>query len=300
MNSLKLNNIAHKSGFVNIIGLPNVGKSTLMNQLLGEKLSIVTHKPQTTRHRILGILSAPEYQIVLSDVPGYVEDMSYEMHRKMNTYIEESFKDGDILLVMINPGDQTELAPEVLKLIDKSKAYKILVVNKIDLHDSDDVKNTAAQWNEKLAFDETRLMAAETGEGVGELLDTLVAHLPEGPAYYPKDQISNKNVRFFISEMIREQIFLQFRQEIPYSAQVDIEGYTDKEDIIHIDAIIYVNRKSQKYIIIGKNGSAIKQLGIASRKNIEEFIGKQVFLKLHVKVREKWRNNEDLLRKFGY
>ncbi|WP_261395401.1 GTPase Era [Membranihabitans marinus] len=297
---MKLNNIAHKSGFVNIIGLPNVGKSTLMNQLLGEKLSIVTHKPQTTRHRILGILSAPEYQIVLSDVPGYVEDMSYEMHRKMNTYIEESFKDGDILLVMINPGDQTELAPEVLKLIDKSKAYKILVVNKIDLHDSDDVKNTAAQWNEKLAFDETRLMAAETGEGVGELLDTLVAHLPEGPAYYPKDQISNKNVRFFISEMIREQIFLQFRQEIPYSAQVDIEGYTDKEDIIHIDAIIYVNRKSQKYIIIGKNGSAIKQLGIASRKNIEEFIGKQVFLKLHVKVREKWRNNEDLLRKFGY
>lgn len=297
---MKLNNIAHKSGFVNIIGLPNVGKSTLMNQLLGEKLSIVTHKPQTTRHRILGILSAPEYQIVLSDVPGYVEDMSYEMHRKMNTYIEESFKDGDILLVMINPGDQTELAPEVLKLIDKSKAYKILVVNKIDLHDPDDVKNTAAQWNEKLAFDETRLMAAETGEGVGELLDTLVAHLPEGPAYFPKDQISNKNVRFFISEMIREQIFLQFRQEIPYSAQVDIEGYTDKEDIIHIDAIIYVNRKSQKYIIIGKNGSAIKQLGIASRKNIEEFIGKQVFLKLHVKVREKWRNNEDLLRKFGY
>lgn len=297
---MKQNNLVHKSGFVNIIGLPNVGKSTLMNQLLGEKLSIVTHKPQTTRHRILGILSAPEYQIVLSDVPGYVEDMSYQMHRKMNSYIEESFKDGDILLVMINPGDHTELAPDVVKLIDGSKAYKILVINKIDLFDPADVKAKAASWNEKLTFDETRLISAEKGEGVGDLLDDLVQHLPEGPAYYPKDQISNKNVRFFISELIREQIFLQFRQEIPYSAQVDIEGYKDKEDIIHIEAMIYVNRKSQKYIIIGKNGSAIKELGIQARKNIEEFLGKQVFLKLHVKVREKWRNNDDLLRKFGY
>lgn len=297
---MKQNNLVHKSGFVNIIGLPNVGKSTLMNQLLGEKLSIVTHKPQTTRHRILGILSAPEYQVVLSDVPGYVEDMSYQMHRKMNSYIEESFKDGDILLVMINPGDHTELAPDVVKLIDGSKAYKILVINKIDLFDPADVKAKAASWNEKLTFDETRLISAEKGEGVGDLLDDLVQHLPEGPAYYPKDQISNKNVRFFISELIREQIFLQFRQEIPYSAQVDIEGYKDKEDIIHIEAMIYVNRKSQKYIIIGKNGSAIKELGIQARKNIEEFLGKQVFLKLHVKVREKWRNNDDLLRKFGY
>ncbi len=297
---MKQSSFSHKSGFVNIIGLPNVGKSTLMNQLLGEKISIVTHKPQTTRHRILGILSAPEYQIVLSDVPGYVEDTSYKMHRKMNSYIEESFKDADILLVMINPGDQTEFAPDVVQLIGESEAYKILLINKIDLYDSSDVKAKETAWNEKLDFNESRLIAAESGEGVGDLLDVLVEHLPEGPAYYPKDQISNKNVRFFISEMIREQIFLQFRQEIPYSAQVDIEGYKDKDDIIHIEAMIYVNRKSQKYIIIGKNGSAIKELGIQSRKNIEDFLGKQVFLKLHVKVREKWRNNDDLLRKFGY
>src|SRR5690606_27983025 len=271
-----------------------------MNQLLGEKLSIVTHKPQTTRHRILGILSAPEYQMILSDVPGYVEEVTYHMHRKMNSYIDESFEDADILLVMVSPTDEKVLADQLIQQVDKSKAFKILIINKIDQSTSESVAEVSKEWNEKIKFDNTAEISAEHGTGVGDLLDELVAHLPEGPSYYPKDQISNKNIRFFISEIIREQIFLQFRQEIPYSAQVDIEEYKEEDDIIHISAMIYVNRKSQKYIIIGKNGSAIKELGIQSRQNIEEYLGKKVFLNLHVKVREKWRNNEDLLRKFGY
>jgi len=271
-----------------------------MNHLLGEKLSIVTHKPQTTRHRILGILSAPEYQMVISDVPGYVEETSYQMHRKMNTYVEESFEDADILMVMIDPGDKSELAPNIIQLIDKSEAYKVLIINKIDKFTEDEVDVVANHWNEKLTVDKTFRISAGQGDGIPELLEVLVEQLPQGPAYYPKDQISNRNVRFFISEMIREQIFLQFRQEIPYSAQVDIESFQEEEEIIRIEAMIYVNRKSQKYILIGEKGSAIKELGIQSRANIEEYLGKKVFLKLHVKVREKWRNNEDLLRKFGY
>lgn len=277
-----------------------MGKSTLINQLLGEKLSIVTPKPQTTRHRILGILSTADYQIVLSDVPGYVEEVSYHMHQKMNSYIEESFEDADILVVMVSPLDQNELADEIVQRIRQSEVYKILVINKVDLSSESEVDALAQQWSEKLPFDKVLKMSAEHGAGVGDLLDVLVEHLPEGPEYYPKDQISNRNIRFFVSELIREQIFLQFRQEIPYSAQVDIESYREEEDIIHIEAMIYVNRKSQKHILIGKNGSAIKELGIKSRENIEEYLGKKVFLKLHVKVRERWRDNEDLLRKFGY
>ncbi len=277
-----------------------MGKSTLINQLLGEKLSIVTPKPQTTRHRILGILSTADYQIVLSDVPGYVEEVSYHMHQKMNSYIEESFEDADILVVMVSPLDQNELADEIVQRIRQSEVYKILVINKVDLSNESEVDALAQQWSEKLPFDKVLKMSAEHGAGVGDLLDVLVEHLPEGPEYYPKDQISNRNIRFFVSELIREQIFLQFRQEIPYSAQVDIESYREEEDIIHIEAMIYVNRKSQKHILIGKNGSAIKELGIKSRENIEEYLGKKVFLKLHVKVRERWRDNEDLLRKFGY
>lgn len=277
-----------------------MGKSTLINQLLGEKLSIVTPKPQTTRHRILGILSTADYQIVLSDVPGYVGEVSYHMHQKMNSYIEESFEDADILVVMVSPLDQNELADEIVQLIRQSEVYKILVINKVDLSNESEVDALAQQWSDKLPFDKILKMSAEHGAGVGDLLDVLVEHLPEGPEYYPKDQISNRNIRFFVSELIREQIFLQFRQEIPYSAQVDIESYREEEDIIHIEAMIYVNRKSQKHILIGKNGSAIKELGIKSRENIEEYLGKKVFLKLHVKVRERWRDNEDLLRKFGY
>lgn len=277
-----------------------MGKSTLINQLLGEKLSIVTPKPQTTRHRILGILSTADYQIVLSDVPGYVEEVSYHMHQKMNSYIEESFEDADILVVMVSPLDQNELADEIVQRIRQSEVYKILVINKVDLSSESEVDALAQQWSDKLPFDKVLKMSAEHGAGVGDLLDVLVEHLPEGPEYYPKDQISNRNIRFFVSELIREQIFLQFRQEIPYSAQVDIESYREEEDIIHIEAMIYVNRKSQKHILIGKNGSAIKELGIKSRENIEEYLGKKVFLKLHVKVRERWRDNEDLLRKFGY
>lgn len=271
-----------------------------MNRLLGEKLSIVTHKPQTTRQRILGIVSASNYQIILSDLPGYVEETSYSMHRKMNSYIDESFQDADIIVTMIDPEDKTQLAPDIIERVDKSEAFKILLINKIDRNTKEDIEEVVSFWHAKTEFDNTMLISAERGDGVEELLGVLIEQLPEGPAYYPKDQMSNKNVRFFISEMIREQIFLQFRQEIPYSAQVDIERYNEEEDIIHIEAMIYVNRKSQKYIMIGKQGSAIKQLGIAARKNIEEFLGKQVFLQLHIKVREKWRNNDDLLRKFGY
>lgn len=294
------NDPVHKSGFVNIIGLPNVGKSTLMNFLLNDKLSIVTHKPQTTRHRILGILSGDNYQMILSDVPGFVENESYQMHRRMNTFVSESFEDADILILMVDATDDQELHPRLIDRFSKTNIPKILVINKSDLAGSNDLEEKKKKWTDTIGFDKVFVISAKEGKDIEPLLLSLFDYLPEGPPYFPKDQISNRNVRFFISEMVREQIFLQYRQEIPYSCEVDIERFKDKGDIIHIEAMIYVNRKSQKSIIIGKGGSAIKQLGIDSRQQIEEFVGKKVFLKLHVKVREKWRDNEDLLEKFGY
>ncbi|GAA5220315.1 GTPase Era [Membranihabitans marinus] len=297
---MKLNNEEHRSGYVNIIGLPNVGKSTLMNFLLEDKLSIVTHKPQTTRHRILGILSGDDYQMILSDVPGYVEDESYSMHRKMNAYVSESFQDADVLMVMIEPGDRQLLESDLIDKITGIEIPKFLVVNKIDKYKEEDVDKVINDWKEKVDFKAVFAISALQGKGVEDLFPDLLEALPPGPAYFPKDQISNKDVRFFVSEMIREQIFLQFRQEIPYSCQVDIESYKELEDIHHIEAMIYVNRKTQKSILIGKGGESIKNLGIASRKRIEEFVGKKVFLKLHIKVREKWRDNDNLLERFGY
>lgn len=290
----------HRSGFVNIVGLPNVGKSTLMNHLLEDKLSIVTHKPQTTRHRILGILSTEDYQMILSDVPGYVEEVSYSMHRKMNAFVSESFEDADILIVMVDPSGENLLKSDLKDRIQALDIPKFLVFNKMDLYEETDVETLEAAWVAEVEFNGVFKISARNGDNVADLLKAILTHLPEGPVYYPKDQISDKNVRFFVSEMIREQIFLLFRQEIPYSCQVDIERYKEMEEIDHIEAMIYVNRKTQKSILIGKGGEAIKKLGIESRKQIEAFLGKKVFLKLHIKVREKWRDNENLLEKFGY
>lgn len=297
---MKSNKGKHRSGFVNIIGLPNVGKSTLMNLLLGDKLSIVTHKPQTTRHRILGILSEDDYQIIFSDVPGYVSQSSYRMHHRMNDFVTESLEDADVLLVMTEPGEKGEINPELLEKIRQHEAPKVLVVNKADAFSEEEVAAVKEKWTELIPFQNTEIISAREEMNTDHLLTTILDHLPEGPVYYPKDQISNRDLRFFVSEMIREQIFLQYRQEIPYSAEVDIERYVEKEDLVHIEAMIYVERKSQKYILIGKKGAAIKQVGIEARKNIEEFLGSKVFLELHVKVRDKWRDNENLLQKFGY
>lgn len=297
---MKQNNQGHQSGFVSIIGLPNVGKSTLLNQLVGENLSIVTHKPQTTRHRILGIVSEPEYQIVLSDVPGYIAQKGYLMHQRMNDFVHESFEDADLLLVMADPGMKEVMAPELIEKIKRTSVPKVLMVNKIDEAGEEELEVVRKRWEELLPFDEVMMISAREESSRSRVISMILKYLPEGPIYFPKDQLADRDVRFFVSEFIREEIFLQYRQEIPYSSEVDIEDYTETEEMVHIHAMIYVERKSQKFIMIGKNGSAIKQLGIESRKRIEEFIGKKVFLQLHVKVREKWRDNQNLLQRFGY
>ena len=297
---MKQNNQGHQSGFVSIIGLPNVGKSTLLNQLVGENLSIVTHKPQTTRHRILGILSEPTYQIVLSDVPGYISRKGYLMHQRMNEFVHESFEDADIILVLVDPAMKEVMAPDLIERIKRSSVPKLLIINKEDVSTEEELEAAKERWEQLLTFDENLIISAQEESHRSLLIDVILKYLPEGPAYFPDDQMADRDVRFFVSEFIREEIFLQFRQEIPYSSEVDIEEYKELEDIVHINAMIYVERKSQKYILIGKNGEAIKQLGIESRKRIEKFIGKKVFLQLHVKVREKWRDNKNLLQRFGY
>lgn len=296
---MKQNN-KHRAGFVSIIGLPNVGKSTLLNQIIGENLSIVSHKPQTTRHRILGILSEPEYQIVLSDVPGYVSKKGYLMHQRMNEYVQSSFEDADIIMVLVDPGMDRKFSPELIENIIKAKVPKFLLINKSDQYREEELEKSQKEWQELMSFDESLIISALDEKDRSAVIDTILKYLPENPPYFPEDQIADRDTRFFVSEFIREEIFLQFREEIPYSSEVDIEDFKELDDIIHIQAMIYVERNSQKYILIGKKGAAIKQLGIESRKKIEEFLGKKVFLSLHVKVREKWRDNKNLLQRFGY
>jgi GTPase len=295
----------HKSGFVNIVGKPNVGKSTLLNALIGERMSIITHKPQTTRHRIIGLLTTPEYQIVFSDTPGYIKDPSYKMHRAMNKQIEGTLEDADILLVVV---DATEIPDDdhpVLEFIAKATMPILLVINKIDAVPEAALTERTTWWNMHIKALATLHLSAKTEKGTKELLEKILELLPEGPAYYPEDELSDRSERFFVSEMIREQILLQYSDEIPYSVEVGIESYKDAktnagEPIARIYAVIYVSRETQKAIVLGKGGMAIKRLGTESRKRIEAFIQSKVFLELTVKVRENWRDDERTLQWFGY
>lgn len=288
----------HKAGFVNIIGNPNVGKSTLMNALVGEKLSIITSKAQTTRHRILGIVNGDDFQIVYSDLPGLLQPV-YKLQEKMMGYIEIALKDADIFLYMIEAGEK-KINQSVLDRILESGIPIIVILNKIDLSNQDDVVKLMAHWQEVFKGKDVIPISALNNFNIQKVLDRIIELLPESPPFYPKGELTDKSMRFFISEIIREKILIQFKQEIPYSVEIVVESYKEEEHIIHIGALIYVTRESQKMIMLGKGGQAIKRVGIESRKDIEALVGKQIFLDLTVKVSKDWRNNENQLRRFGY
>lgn len=294
----------HKSGFVNIIGNPNVGKSTLMNALLGDKLSIMTSKPQTTRHRILGIYNDDDFQIVFSDSPGMIEDPHYSMQSSMNKFAYSSFEDADILLFVVDLFEEYDGEEKVLQLLKKATVPKFFIINKIDLDKDGKLEEIKKKWQELVNFDQVFEISALNKLGTEYLMEQIKENLQEGPAYYPKDQLSDKNVRFFISEIIREKILLQYKKEVPYSCEVIVEDFKESElngePFAHIHASIYVNRKTQKSIIIGKGGQAMKKLAIASRKDIEEFVGHRVYLEFNVRIKQNWRDDERTLKHFGY
>lgn len=290
--------MAFKSGFVNIIGNPNVGKSTLMNALVGEKLSIITPKVQTTRHRILGIVTNEDLQIIFSDTPGIVKP-HYELHHSMMNYVINALEDADILLYLTQPKD--EPAQEaILEKIKESNLPLIIIINKIDLSTQDEVEQTMAQWKKIFPHSEIIPISALLKFNLESLMNRILEKLPENPPYYEKDRLTDKTERFFVSEIIREKIFKLYHREVPYSTEVVVERFKEEENIVRIMAYIFVARESQKIILIGKQGKAIKQLGTEARKDIEEFIGKKVFLELSVKVRKDWRNDPKQLKRLGY
>lgn len=281
-----------------MIGKPNAGKSTLMNNILGSKISITTHKAQTTRHQVVGIFSDEDTQIIFLDTPGVISP-SYELQKAMMKTVERARSDADVILFIFDPTDKHP-TDEVIELLRSINKPIILVVNKIDAIERERAEKKVETLESQLRFKAVHYLSALKGEGVSELLDEIRTLLVPGPPYYPKEDLSEHPVRFFVSELIREQLYLQFQEEIPYSCTVDVISYSEDVDIDRISAEIIVNRKSQKGMLIGKGGKAIKKLGIAARSSIEEFLGKQVFLDLHVKVREKWREKENWVRNLGY
>jgi GTP-binding protein Era len=289
----------HKSGFVNIIGKPNVGKSTLMNKLVGENVSIITSKAQTTRHRILGMLNGEDFQIVYSDTPGILKPQ-YELHKSMMQFVRLSVEDADVLLLMVEifeKIDQDLLNP----LLKKTEGKIVLLLNKIDLvKDAKEIEQKKTMWQSYYPFDTIIPVSALLGTNLDLVFDTILKLLPVHPPYYPKDQLTDKPERFFAAETIREKIFQTYKQEVPYSTEVVITDFHEDETIIRMRAEIYVERDSQKGIIIGKKGAALKKIGISARKDLEAFFGKQVFLEQYVKVEKDWRRNRNKLNKFGY
>lgn len=294
----------HYSGYVNIIGKPNVGKSTLLNAVVGEKMAIITSKPQTTRHRILGILSEEDYQVVFSDTPGLIHDPGYKMQKAMNDAAFSIFEDADVVLFVIDPYDPYDGTEKVLDKLKHAKVPKFLVINKVDQSTPEQLKEMMALWSERITFDEIHCISALEKIGIDHLVSQIKARLPEGPVYFPKDQISDRSERFFISEIIREKILILYKQEIPYSSEVVVTEFKVGElrgaPFVRIRAEIYVMRDTQKQIIIGRQGSSIKKLGTLARKDIEKFLEKRIHLELFVKVKEKWRDDDRFLKGFGY
>ena len=291
--------MSHKAGFINIIGSPNVGKSTLMNQILGEKLSIITSKKQTTRHRIMGIISEDEYQMVFSDTPGII-DPAYKLHESMMQYVDEAIKDADVILFVTDIYEKVDSLKERIDLINKLSVPIILLINKIDQSDQKSLESLVELWKENLPNAQILPISALHGLSVNFILPKIIEWLPVHPPYFEKDQLTNRNMRFFIAEIIREKILLRYQKEVPYSCEVVVEEYKEDTDIIRIRSNIMVSRKSQKSILIGHQGKKIKQLGIDSRKDMEEFVGKRVHLELFVKVDEGWRDKTGKLKKYGY
>ncbi len=289
----------HKAGFVNIIGNPNVGKSTLMNALVGERLSIITKKAQTTRHRILGIVNTEAYQIVFSDTPGILKP-AYELQESMMTFVKSAFEDADILLYLVEIGEKELKNEAFFKRINQSEIPVLLLLNKIDKSDQEFVLEQVAYWQEKVPNAEIHAISALEGFNIQSVLDRIIELLPESPPYYPKDQITDKSERFFVNETIREKILMHYKKEIPYSVEVDTEEFFDTEKIIRIRSIIMVERETQKGILIGHKGNALKRVGTEARKDLEKFFKKKVFLEMYVKVNKNWRSSDKQLKRFGY
>ena len=289
----------HKAGFVNIVGKPNAGKSTLLNQLMGEKLAIVTQKAQTTRHRIFGIYNEEDLQIVFSDTPGVLEP-KYELQEKMMDFVKESLQDADVFLFIVDITDKDEASEFLIDKLNKIPVPVLLLINKVDKSTQEEMEKTVEYWHEKIPKAEILPISALNSYNTEYILPKLKSLLPESPAYYDKDQFTDKSERFFVNEAIREKILLNYDKEIPYSVEVVTEMFKEKEGIIFIDSIIYVERDTQKGILIGHKGEAIKKVGTEARLDLEKFFSKKIHLNLFVKVKKDWRKNERDLKNFGY
>ena len=288
----------HKSGFVNIIGSPNVGKSTLMNSLLGQKISIITSKAQTTRHRILGILNDSKYQIIFSDTPGVITP-SYKLQENMMHYVYSSFKDADIILYMLEFGSKKLKDKKLISKLRETQLPLFILLNKIDLSNQSDIENEINRLKSEFSPDVILPISALNNFNLDSLIECIIDFLPISPAYYDKNQITDRSERFFVEEIIREKILKHYKQEIPYSVQVKVDSFVEA-NIVKIVANIFVMRESQKRIIIGHKGLGIKRIGVESRKDIEKMLGKHVFLETPVKIKKDWRNSKKELKKFGY
>jgi GTP-binding protein Era len=287
-----------KAGFVSIVGKPNVGKSSLMNKLMGENLSIISSKAQTTRHRIMGILNGADFQVVYSDTPGILEP-KYSLHDAMMSYVKVSLEDADAILLVVSLEDVYEA--ELFERFQKIQTPIVLVINKIDLGKGTQVADKVKYWKESIQnIREVVTVSAKTGAHVNDLLPKLLLFMPDHPPYFPQDEYTDRTERFFASEIIREKIFFNYEQEIPYSTEVSITSFKEEADIIKISAVIYVERNSQKGIVIGKAGSSLKKVGMEARKDMEAFFAKKIFLETHVKVADNWRKEKFKLRQFGY
>lgn len=290
--------MSHKAGFVSIIGYPNVGKSTLMNALVGEPLSIITPKAQTTRHRIMGILSGDDYQIVYSDTPGVIRP-HYRLHQAMMSAVLSSIEDADVVLLVTEPGNEFN-EETILRKFRDSKTPVIVVINKIDLGNMESLEAEVEKWEEKMNQATILPVSALHRVNLDQVFKAIYRLLPDAPPFYPKDELTDRSQRFFVSEIIREKILLNYGQEIPYSVEVAVESFKEEKDIARIEATIYVARETQKGILLGHQGSAIKKLGTIARKDIETFLEQHVYLELRIKVAKNWREDDRALRRFGY
>lgn len=289
----------HRAGYVNIIGNPNVGKSTLMNAFVGERLSIITSKAQTTRHRILGIVNGDDFQVILSDTPGIIKP-AYEMQESMMNFVKSAFEDADILVYMVEIGEQDLKDEAFFNKIIHAKIPILLLLNKIDTSNQEQLEVQVAYWTQKVPNAEIFPISALQNFNVKEVFNRILDLLPESPAYYPKDQLTDKPERFFVNETIREKILLHYKKEIPYSVEIETEEFIEDETIIRIRALIMVERDTQKGIIIGHKGEALKRVGIEARADLEKFFGKQIHIEMYVKVNKNWRSNANMLKRFGY
>lgn len=289
----------HKAGYVNIIGNPNVGKSTLMNAFVGEKLSIITSKSQTTRHRILGIVSGENFQALFSDTPGIIKP-AYRLQENMMQFVQSAFEDADVLVYLVELGEKELKDEAFFNRITSAKVPVLLLINKIDLGNEESLGEAVRLWQEKIPNAEIFAISALRNFGVQEVFKRIIELLPESPAYFPKDQLTDKPERFFVNETIREKILMHYKKEIPYSVEIETEEFFEEEDIIRIRSVIMVERETQKGIIIGHKGEAIKRVGMEARKDLEKFFGKQIHIELYVKVNKDWRSDDRQLRRFGY